>query len=77
MPNCVTDVFKTREAKWTQVRIWSIIDLGRMKRKDLFITNAALEAIEDFYAGAAYDIQNWEDTEYEKAKEFLESLKND
>ena len=77
VPNCVTDVFKTREAKWTQVRIWSIIDLGRMKRKDLFITNAALEAIEDFYAGAAYDIQNWEDTEYEKTKEFLESLKND
>lgn len=71
IPNCVTDIFKARESKWNQVRIWSIVDLGRMKKKDLFVTDANLEAFEDFYSGAAYDIQNWETDEYESAKEFL------
>ena len=78
IPNCVTDIFKTRESKWNQVRIWSIVDLGKMKKKDLFVTDASLDPIEDFYSGAAYDIQNWETDEYENAKEFLEKLnKND
>jgi Replicative DNA helicase len=74
VPNCVTDIFKVREGRWSQVRIWSIVDLGRMKKKDLFVTNANLEAIEDFFAGAAYDIQNWEDDKYIECKEFLKDL---
>ena len=47
-PNVVTDIFKVRSGEWTQVRIWSIINLGRMRKKDLFITDANLEPIKDF-----------------------------
>lgn len=45
-PNIVTDVFKNRGAEHSQVRIWSYIDLGIMRRKDLFVTNQRLEPIE-------------------------------
>ena len=77
VPNCVTDIFKVREGRWSQVRIWSIVDLGRMKKKDLFVTNANLEAIEDFFSGTAYEIQNWEDDKYLECKEFLKELNKD
>ena len=36
IPNCVTDIFKCRSGEWTQVRIWSQVDLGRLKKKDLY-----------------------------------------
>ena len=29
------DIFKVRSGEWTQVRIWSIVDLGTMRRDDL------------------------------------------
>lgn len=32
-PNLVTDIFKVRSGQWTQVRIWSIVDLGVMRKK--------------------------------------------
>lgn len=73
-PNCVTDIFKVRSGKWTQVRIWSIIDLGRMKKKDLFVTDAGLEPIENFFLSTAYDIQNWECGEYEYVKKLMKEL---
>lgn len=42
IPNIVTDVYKVRSGQWTQVRIWSYIDLGTLKREDLFITDSRL-----------------------------------
>jgi hypothetical protein len=60
-PNLVTDIFKVRSGEWTQVRIWSIMDLGTMKRDDLFITDSRLEVIQDFYRGDEYEISNWEE----------------
>jgi replicative DNA helicase len=63
-PNLVTDIFKVRSGEWTQVRIWSMMDLGTMKRDDLFITDSRLEVIQDFYTGDEYEISNWEDEDF-------------
>ena len=62
-PNVVTDIFKVRSGEWNQVRIWSYIDLGTMRKQDLFITDSRLEPIKEFFDG--YDIEaitfDWED----------------
>ena len=73
-PNLVTDIFKVRSGEWTQVRIWSIMDLGRMKREDLFITDSRLEVIQDFYTGDEYDISNWEEDEFAEIKRKVDLL---
>lgn len=59
-PNLVTDVFKVRSGQWSQVRIWSIMDLGRMKKTDLFITDAFLEPIRNFEFRIP-DVKDWSD----------------
>lgn len=46
-PNLVTDVFKVRSGRYTQVRVWSYVNLGTLKRKDLFVTDALLNTIDD------------------------------
>lgn len=61
IPNMVTDIFKVRSGAWTQVRIWSIVDLGRMKKTDLFITDANLEPIQDFFNTEYIEVINWAD----------------
>lgn len=38
-PNQVLDIYKVRRGKYTNVRIWSDVDLGTCRKKDLFITN--------------------------------------
>lgn len=53
-----------RSGEWTQVRIWSIVDLGTMKRQDLFITDSRLEAIVDFESHEEYSPSNWDGVEY-------------
>lgn len=73
-PNCVTDIFKVRSGEWTQVRIWSIVDLGRMRKKDLFITDARLDAIEGFFDQDNYEIQNWTDEEFKAITNYVNDL---
>ena len=73
-PNLVTDIFKVRSGEWTQVRIWSIMDLGRMKREDLFITDSRLEVIQDFYTGDEYEISNWEEEDFIEIKRKVDWL---
>lgn len=73
-PNCVTDIFKVRSGEWTQVRIWSIVDLGRMRKKDLFITDARLDAIEGFFDQDDYEIQNWTDEEFKAITNYVNDL---
>jgi hypothetical protein len=62
-PNIVTDIFKVRSGEWNQVRIWSHMDLGTMRKQDLFVTDSRLEPIQDFFDG--YEVEansaNWED----------------
>ena len=48
VPNQVLDVYKVRRGKYTNVRIWSDVDLGTCRKKDLFITNEKLQPIEGF-----------------------------
>lgn len=73
-PNLVTDIFKVRSGEWTQVRIWSIADLGRMKREDLFLTDSRLEVIADFYTGDEYSIVDWEEEDYIEIKRKVDLL---
>ena len=73
-PNLVTDIFKVRSGEWTQVRIWSIMDLGTMKREDLFITDSRLEVIKDFYTGDEYNISDFEDEELMEIKRKVDWL---
>lgn len=75
IPNCVTDIFKCRSGEWTQVRIWSQVDLGRMKKKDLFVTDARLEPIADFISSEdEYEVYEWDNEVHQEAMEFLEVL---
>lgn len=63
IPNMVTDMFKVRNGQWTQVRIWSIVDLGIMRKQDLFITDERLNPIEGFYDEPSYHIVSFDDKE--------------
>lgn len=48
-PNIVTDVYKNRRGRWTNIRIWSYYDYGTCRKTDLFITSASMrERIDDF-----------------------------
>lgn len=74
LPNVVTDVFKVRSGQWTQVRIWSIVDLGRMKREDLFITDSRLEVIQNFDKEEFYTANNWDTDDYAKTLRRVDEL---
>ena len=72
-PNMVTDIFKCRSGEWTQVRIWSVVDLGRLKKEDLFITDARLEVIPDFRQ-EDINVQNWDDEDYASIMSYMNYL---
>lgn len=73
-PNLVTDIFKVRSGEWTQVRIWSDMNLGTLKKKDLFITDSRMEPIENFNARDDYNIKSWEEHEDEHYNVLVERL---
>ncbi len=74
-PNMVTDIFKVRSGEWTQVRIWSKVDLGRMKKEDLYVTDAHLDAIENFWAdGEDFEVHNWDTEEYQNLLNYIKLL---
>ena len=58
-PNLVTDVYKMRRGRYTQVRIWSIQDLGTCRKEDLFVTNSRLEIVDVFNLKQEYLEDNW------------------
>lgn len=60
-PNLVTDVYKVREGSWTQTRIWSKIDLGTLKKVDLFITDSKMYPVEGFSIHSEYNMVNWDE----------------
>ena len=73
-PNVVTDIFKARSGEWTQVRIWSKVNLGTMKKRDLFITASRLEAIDGFFEDDLYEMQNWDDEQFQAIGAYLNYL---
>lgn len=74
VPNVVTDIFKARSGEWTQVRIWSIVNLGTMKKRDLFVTDSRLEVIDGFFEDDVYEVQSWDDTEYQAILSYTNHL---
>ena len=62
-PNVVMDVFKVRAGEWTQVRVWSIFDLGTLRREDLFMTDNRLTPM-SYQSKFRIDFNNWETEEY-------------
>ena len=67
-PNIVTDVYKNRRGRWTNIRIWSYYDYGTCRKTDLFITSASMrERIDDF---TIMDFKNME------AQDFSSLLEN-
>lgn len=76
VPNIVTDVYKVRSGEWNQIRIWSDVNLGNLRKKDLFATNNRLEVVSigtDF----KYEV-NWEDEDvqvYNKQLEYIKEMK--
>lgn len=73
VPNLVFDVFKVRSGQWTQVRIWACNDLGTLKRKELFLTDAQLNPIKDFTAQFNYLVQELDEEEQQR----VENLRNE
>lgn len=73
-PNMVTDIFKVRSGEWSQVRIWSEVNLGTLRKTDLFITDAQLNPIEGFFDDEDYDVQDWTADEEIELVNFIESL---
>ena len=73
-PNLVTDIFKVRSGEWTQVRIWSVMNLGTLRKKDLFITDSRLEMVEDFFERDDYKVKSWDEHEDEHLKIIVERL---
>lgn len=73
-PNVVTDVFKVRSGEWTQVRIWSYVNLGTLKKEDLFVTNSRLEPIDNFTANFNYLIPKLDEEQEKKANKIIARL---
>ena len=62
VPNNVTDIYKVRSGEWSQVRIWSYVDLGNLRKKDLFMTDARLDIVDNYEHRYIYEF-DWEDSE--------------
>jgi hypothetical protein len=72
-PNLVTDIYKVRSGVYTQTRIWSYVDLGTLRKQDLFITNNRLEPIEFNFTGIER-MKNWEDDDWEEIRKLNREL---
>lgn len=48
-PNQVSDIYKMRRGRYNDVRIWSEMDLGTCRIKDLFVTDVNFNPLVDFY----------------------------
>ena len=70
VPNIVTDIYKLRRGRYTNVRIWSCFDLGTLRKKDLFITDGGYKEIEGFNS---YQIM-FENNDMKLINEVLEYL---
>lgn len=74
IPNIVTDIYKVRSGEWTQVRIWSYVDLGNLRKIDMFMTDSRLEVIDNFEHRYVYEI-DWENDEIQEQLKKVNELK--
>lgn len=77
IPNMVADMFKIRGGAWSQVRIWSTVDLGTMRKKDLFVTNSRLEPIQGFFVHSTFSVRSGGTEKEKKIEEMLKSLETE
>lgn len=73
-PNMITDVYKNRSGNYTNVRIWSYVDNGTMKREDLFMTDTRMNPIGNFEDLPIIRTENFEDEDLEKIGRLLGTL---
>ena len=76
-PNIVSDVYKVREGQYTQVRVWSYMDLGTLKRTDLFVTDSRLNARNDIFENISPYIMEWDNETSAQIATFLKELNNE
>ena len=74
IPNIVTDIYKVRSGQWNQVRIWSYVDLGTLRKIDLYMTDSRMEVIDQYEHNFVYTI-DWEGTDFEKQFKQLKGIK--
>lgn len=74
IPTIVTDIYKVRSGMWSQVRIWSIVDLGCLRKVDLYITDSRMEKIHDYERYYQYDI-DWENNNFYEIERQVNALK--
>lgn len=48
-PNLVTDIYKIRGGENTQTRVWSHMNLGTLRKQDLFVTDSKLQVVDINY----------------------------
>jgi replicative DNA helicase len=48
-PNQVSDIYKMRRGRFNDIRIWTEMDLGTCRIKDLFVTDVDLKPVADLY----------------------------
>ena len=75
LPNCVTDIYKVRSGAWSQVRIWSNVNLGNLRKEDLFLTDARLEPIKDYQPMYNYNDSDIDKADIDEALEDIERIK--
>lgn len=75
-PNIVTDVYKVRKGRWTQVRIWSLFDYGTMRREDLFMTDNRLEVV-DMSDSYSFEYESWEENRESETKDLVKQFTED
>ena len=64
-PNQVMDVYKVRRGRYTNVKIWSNVDLGTCRKEDLFITTASYGPVEGYKTiDFVFEDENEEDLEF-------------
>lgn len=74
IPNIVTDIYKVRSGEWTQVRIWSYVDLGNLRKVDLYMTDSRMEVIDNWEHRYVYEI-DWEDNDFGEKQKELNAIK--
>lgn len=74
IPNVVTDIYKVRSGEWSQVRIWSHVDLGNLRKEDLYMTDNRMELIRDYERHYSYEM-DWENNNFEEQVRKVNEIK--
>lgn len=61
VPNQVIDVYKVRRGRYSNVKIWSYMDLGTCRKEDLFVTDGNFNEVKEFNVVNFVYHNNYED----------------